>query len=76
MILVVGATGLLGSDICRRLRARNLRARGLVRAGSGGEAGLRAIGVEISTGDLRVRGDVETACRGVDAVITTATAMG
>ena len=76
MILVVGATGLLGSDICRRLRARNLTVRGLVRAGSAGEAGLRALGVEISTGDLRVRADVEAACRGVDAVITTATAMG
>jgi len=76
MILVVGATGLLGSDICRRLRARNLPVRGLVRAGSAGEAGLRAIGVEISTGDLRVRADVEAACRGVSAVITTATAMG
>lgn len=76
MILVVGATGLLGSDICRRLCARGLPVRGLVRAGSAGEAGLRALGVEISTGDLRVRPDVETACRGVSAVITTATAMG
>ena len=47
-----------------------------MRAGSAGEAALRAIGVEISTGDLRVRADVEAACRGVDAVVTTATAMG
>ena len=76
MILVVGATGLLGGEICRRLRAKNLAVRGLVRAGSAGEAALRAVGVQISTGDLRVRTDVEAACRGVDAVITTATAMG
>lgn len=76
MILVVGATGLLGSDICRRLRTRDLEVRGLVRSGSAGAAALKAIGVEISTGDLRVRSDVEAACRGATAVITTATAMG
>ena len=76
MILVVGATGLLGSEICRRLRARNLPVRGLVRAGSPGEAGLRAMGVEISTGDLRRRADVKAACSGASAVISTATAMG
>ena len=76
MILVVGATGLLGSEICRRLRARNLPVRGLVRAGSAGEAALRAMGVEISTGDLRRRADVKAACLGARAVISTATAMG
>ncbi len=76
MILVVGATGLLGSEICRLLRARGLAVRGLVRAGSPKEAALRALGVVISTGDLRDRASVEAACRGVDAVITTATAMG
>ena len=76
MILVVGATGLLGSEICRRLRARNLPVRGLVRAGSPGEAALRAMGVEICTGDLRRRADVAAACHGARAVISTATAMG
>ncbi len=76
MILVVGATGLLGSEICRRLRARNLPVRGLVRAGSPGEAALRAMGVEISTGDLRRRADVRAACLGARAIISTATAMG
>lgn len=76
MILVVGATGLLGSEICRRLRARHLEVRGLVRPGSAGAGALRAMGVEIIPGDLRVRADVESACRDVSAVITTATAMG
>lgn len=76
MILVVGATGLLGSEICRRLRARNLPVRGLVRAGSAGEAALRTMGVEISTGDLRRRADVKAACLGASAIISTATAMG
>ena len=76
MTLVVGATGLLGSEICRLLRARGLAVRGLVRSGSPKESALRALGVAISTGDLRDRASVEAACRGVDAVITTATAMG
>jgi uncharacterized protein YbjT (DUF2867 family) len=76
MILVVGATGVLGSEICRRLRDRNRDVRGLVRTGSPKEAALRKLGVEISSGDLRSRAAIEAACRGVSAVITTATAMG
>ena len=31
MILVVGSTGLLGSEICRRLRGRGKRVRALAR---------------------------------------------
>jgi len=76
MILVVGATGLLGSEICRRLRERGRDVRALVRAGSAREAALRALGVHIATGDLRDRGSLVAACRDVDAVISTATAMG
>ena len=76
MILVVGATGLLGAEICGQLRARGLPVRGLVRRGSVRERPLRDLGVEVCTGDLRVRADVERACRGVSAVISTATAMG
>lgn len=76
MILVVGATGALGSEVCRRLRARHIAVRGLVRPGSPKEAALRAIGVEVSRGDLRSRASVEAACRGIGTVITTATAMG
>ena len=76
MILVVGATGLLGSEICRRLRERGRDVRALVRAGSPREAALRALGVEIATGDLRDYASLVAACRDVDAVISTATAMG
>lgn len=76
MILVVGATGILGSDICRRLRDRGLPVRGLVRAGSPGESALRAMGVDVCIGDLRNRASVETACTGVATIISTATAMG
>lgn len=76
MILVVGATGLLGSEICRRLRERGRDVRALVRAGSPRENVLRSYGVEIATGDLRDRASLVAACRNVDAVVSTATAMG
>lgn len=76
MILVVGATGLLGSEICRRLRARGRDVRALVRGRSPREDELRALGVELVAGDLRDRDSLVIACQGVDAVISTATAMG
>jgi uncharacterized protein YbjT (DUF2867 family) len=76
VILVVGATGLLGTEICRRLRERGRDVRALVRAGSPREYMLRGFGVEIATGDLRDRASLVAACRDVDAVISTATAMG
>ncbi|MDB4906173.1 MAG: NmrA family protein [Gemmatimonadetes bacterium] len=76
MILVVGATGVLGSEVCRRLRARGLPVRALVRAGSTGEAALRAIGVEVAQGDLREPETLRAACQGIASVISTATAMG
>jgi uncharacterized protein YbjT (DUF2867 family) len=76
MILVVGATGLLGSEICRRLRMLARPVRALVRAGSPKEETLRAMGVDIVIGDLRSRPSLEAACAGVDTVISTATAMG
>lgn len=75
MILVVGATGLLGSEICRRLHERGCPVRALVREDSPREAAVRALGVEVAVGDLRSRESLEAACRDVDAVISTATAM-
>ncbi|MBA3670929.1 MAG: NmrA family NAD(P)-binding protein [Gemmatimonadaceae bacterium] len=76
MILVVGATGVLGTAICHRLRTTGQDVRALVRPGSPRGQLLRDAGVQIAAGDLRVRGDVEAACRGVTSVISTATAMG
>jgi NADH dehydrogenase len=76
MILVVGATGLLGTEICRRLRERGRDVRALVRPTSTRAPALRALGVDVAIGDLRDRGSLVAACRDVDAVISTATAMG
>jgi uncharacterized protein YbjT (DUF2867 family) len=74
-ILVVGATGLLGGAIARRLRAGGHAVAGLVRSGSPKAAALRAEGVEIRTGDLRDSASLEAACKGVDGVASTATAV-
>ena len=77
MILVVGSTGFLGGEICRRLVAAGKPVRGLVRSTSSPEKveRLKAMGVQTVLGDLRDPGSLREACRGVDAVITTATAI-
>jgi uncharacterized protein YbjT (DUF2867 family) len=76
MILVVGATGVLGSSICRALRARDLPVRAFVRPGSPKASALRDIGVELFEGDLREHESIDAACVGISTVISTATAMG
>lgn len=74
MILVVGATGLVGSEVCRRLRQRGEVVRALVRPTSSGEKvdALRTAGVELGMGDLKDPQSLSAACRGVEAVISTA----
>jgi uncharacterized protein YbjT (DUF2867 family) len=75
MMLVVGSTGFLGSEICRRLTDSGKSVRGLVRSTSDVEkiARLNAMGVETVVGDLRDPSSLATACQGMDTVITTAT---
>jgi NADH dehydrogenase len=77
MILVVGSTGKLGSEICRRLTALGKSVRGLVRSSSDADkvALLKEMGVETFIGDLRDPSSLAAACRGVDTVITTATSI-
>ncbi|HSL46436.1 MAG TPA: SDR family oxidoreductase [Anaerolineales bacterium] len=75
MILVVGSTGFLGSEICRRLTASGKSVRGLVRSTSDPEkvARLKGMDVETVVGDLRDPASLAAACQGMDTVITTAT---
>lgn len=75
MILVVGATGLLGFNICERLRARGELVRGVVRPSSARRSELQRLGVEIVEGDIRSAKLIAAACGGAEAVISTATAM-
>src|SRR4029077_2791819 len=74
MVLVAGATGLVGNEICRRISGRGERVRALVRATSSTERIelLRSCGAEIRIGDLRDSASVNALCEGVDAVISTA----
>lgn len=75
MTLVVGGTGLLGMEVCRRLRSRAIPVRALVRKGSAGEAALRGLGVEIVQGDLRDGDSLAAACQGVSAIVSTANSV-
>jgi uncharacterized protein YbjT (DUF2867 family) len=83
MILVVGATGILGGMIARGLLAQGKEVRILVRHDSPSE-GLAEMGMATSAkalidvgaqpvyGDLKDRASLEGAVKGVDTVITTA----
>jgi uncharacterized protein YbjT (DUF2867 family) len=75
LTLVVGATGLLGGEICRQLRAKGAAVRGLVRVGSPREPGLAGLGVEIAYGDLKDRPSLAPACAGATAVVSTANSV-
>ena len=74
MILVAGATGLVGSAVCQKLAKRGEKVRALVRSTSAKEKldALRSCGAELCVGDLKDPVSLGAACRGVDAVISTA----
>jgi uncharacterized protein YbjT (DUF2867 family) len=77
MILVVGATGHLGSVVCERLAKRGRPIRALVRATSKPDSleHLRGLGAELVEGDLQDRASLDRACAGVDAVISSASSI-
>ena len=73
MILVVGATGQVGSLVVRRLRADGAAVRAMVRdPASAGD--LAATGAELVFGDLRHPETLDAALEGVTAVVATANA--
>jgi uncharacterized protein YbjT (DUF2867 family) len=77
MNLVVGATGVLGTEICRLLVERGKRVRGFVRSTSNPERcqTLQKLEIELAQGDLKDRASLVAACRGVENVISTATSI-
>lgn len=74
MNLVVGATGFLGSDICRLLVQQGQPVRALVRTTSdpAKKEALQSLGIELIVGDLKDTASLAAACQGVSAIITTA----
>ena len=74
MILVVGATGQLGSLVVRRLRAEGEQVRAMVRDPASA-TDLEATGAELAVADLGRPGTLDGALEGVDAVVATANAI-
>ena len=75
--LIVGATGFVGGQIARGLSERGTSVRALVRGGAlhpkSGE--LRDTGVDVVDGDVTQPDSLESACRGIDVVVSTVTSM-
>src|SRR5499425_3074361 len=74
-VLVVGATGVLGMEVCRQLAAAGNKVKGLVRASSQKEKvyRLHELGVEAVTGDMKDPQSLYRTFQNVDAIISTAT---
>jgi uncharacterized protein YbjT (DUF2867 family) len=77
MILVAGATGVLGSEIVRRLLARREKVRAMVRVTSAPEKveRLEKAGAQIVRADVKKPQTLLAACEGVNAVISTITTI-
>jgi uncharacterized protein YbjT (DUF2867 family) len=74
-VLVVGATGILGMEICSQLRDAGKQIKALVRNTSSPEKVkiLKDLGAEVVTGDLKDLPSLQAAFNGANAVISTAT---
>ena len=74
-ILVTGATGLTGANVCRLLVERGDHVRALVRSGADA-APLAALGVDLAVGDVTDARSVARAAAGCDAAIHCAALLG
>jgi dihydroflavonol-4-reductase len=74
-VLVTGATGLIGANICEQLTAAGEAVRALVRPGSDSRP-IARLGVELVEGDITEATDVVRAADGCDALINSAAVLG
>lgn len=77
MILVIGATGFVGGEICYLLATKGLPFRAMVRQTSDSRRveRLMSYGAVLVQGDLREMVSLQAACRGARAVICTASSV-
>ena len=77
MILVAGATGMVGGEVCRLLRSERKPVRALVRSTSRADKveALKAMGCEVVIGDLTDNASLARACAGARAVVSTVSSM-
>jgi len=77
MILIIGATGMVGSEICQLLTTDSKPVRAMVRATSDQAKTnkLKELGVQIMQGDLRNSSTFGPVLEGITAVITTVSSM-
>jgi nucleoside-diphosphate-sugar epimerase len=74
-VLVTGATGLTGANVCRILVERGDNVRALVRPSADSEP-LEALGVELAVGDVTDAQSVANAAAGCDGAIHCAALLG
>jgi uncharacterized protein YbjT (DUF2867 family) len=76
-IVVVGATGQVGAEVCRRLRARGEEVRALVRTTSdpAARARLESLGVLVHEGDIEHPETLARPLAGASVVVSTASAF-
>jgi uncharacterized protein YbjT (DUF2867 family) len=76
-VLVAGATGFLGNEICRQLKVKNLPVKAMVRTTTVPVKieQLTKLGAQIVQGDLRNKGTLSQVLRGVTTVIATISSM-
>ena len=76
-ILVVGASGFLGTEICRQLRAKNMPVKAMVRpiTDPAKTEHLTKLGVQVFQGDILKKETLYTAMKGVKTVISTVSSM-
>jgi dihydroflavonol-4-reductase len=69
---VTGATGLLGSNLCRSLVAQGWQVKGLVRSINKAQRFLRDSGVQLIQGDMEKVSAFAEELKGIDVVFHTA----
>jgi nucleoside-diphosphate-sugar epimerase len=74
-ILVTGATGLVGSNLCQLAVEAGHGVRAMVRSPAAA-APLEAIGAEAVTGDITDQDSIRRAAKGADGIIHTAAVLG